>query len=687
MLWALQLLAWKPERLVRVMSILARLCRWKIDDNWASTPMGALEAVFLFWMPQTAASLSQRNRALETLARKFPDVGWQICVDQFNPGSTIGHPSIRPRWRTDAYDAGEVTTVGEAQDGQRQAIELALGWSAHDEHTLGDLVERLEALGSDYRKRVWELISAWNDTGPTDSQKAVLRERIRRCALTRRGRHRRLDEAEREYARQAYALLESQDAVTRYQWLFLRQWVDESADELEDEELDYQKREERIASQRHDALQEVWAASGLSGVMELCRSGDASRVVGWHMTEICTGVQEVADFVQEIMGERSDELQDKCEQCISGFLARLDMSDRDAALAELLARPGSDEDAYIRLLLCAPFDGGTWRHVDRLSKPLKQRYWKEVVPYWSRHDASEIATFVDELLKVDRPLAAFHAAHMDWQRLDSPRLIRLLTEVATNGAEPPTLYRLDGYYVSEALDTLEQRGDTSRDDLARLEFLFIEALDHSKHGIPNLEAQLAETPALFMQALALPFRRNDGGEDPPEWQPPNSDNREAVASAAYVLLTSASRIPGTQPDGRIDLKKLTDWLEQVRSLAREYGRAEIGDEMIGQLLSHCSPGDDGIWPCPPVREAIDDLGSQDIATGMLIGIRNARGATWRGAGGAQERGLAEQFRSWSREVAFEHPFTANMLEQIAASYDHEATWWDNEDAVRQRLVH
>ena len=387
------------------------------------------------------------------------------------------------------------------------------------------------------------------------------------------------------------------------------------------------------------------------------------------------------------MGERSDELQDRCEQCISGFLARLDMSDRDAALAELLARLGSDEDACIRLLLWAPFDGGTWRHVDRLSKPLKQRYWKEVVPYWSRHDASETATFVDELLKMDRPRAAFHAAHMDWQRLDSPRLIRLLTEVATNGAEPPTLYRLDGYYVSEALGTLEQRGDTSRDDLARLEFLFIEALDHSRHGIRNLEAQLAETPALFMQALALPFRRNDDGEDPPEWQAPNADNREAVASAAYALLTSASRIPGTQPDGSIELKELKDWLEQVRSLTREYGRAEIGDDMIGQLLSHCPSGDDGIWPCEPVREAIDDLGSQDIATGMLIGIRNARGATWRGAGGAQERGLAEQYRNWSREVAFEHPFTANMLEQIAASYDHDAAWWDNEDAVRQRLVH
>ena len=387
------------------------------------------------------------------------------------------------------------------------------------------------------------------------------------------------------------------------------------------------------------------------------------------------------------MAEQSDDLRDKCEHCTAGFLATLDLQDRDGILAELLARLGSDDDARIRLLRCAPFDGGTWQHVDRLSKGLKRRYWREVEPHWGRHDDSATATFVDELLKVDRPRAAFHAAHMNWNNIDSPQLMRLLTEVATNGAEPSGDYRLDDYYVTKALDTLEQRGDTSRDDLAHLEFLFIEVLDRSEHGIRNLEARLAETPALFIQALALAFKRNDGGEDSAEWRLPNSENRAAVVHAFYALLTNASRIPGAQADGSIDLGKLKAWLEQVRTLAREYGRAKIGDDMIGRLLSHCPPGDGGIWPCEPVREAIDDVGSQEIATGMLVGIRNARGATWRGEGGAQERELAEQFRSWSREVAFEHPFTASMLEQIAADYDHDAKWWDEQDSVRERLGH
>ena len=599
----------------------------------------------------------------------------------FNPGSTIGPSNCKPRWRTDAYDAGEVTTIGEA----RKAVELALDWSTHDEHTLGDLVERLGVLHPDQRNRVWKLIGAWNDAEPGDTQKAALRERIRRFALTRRNRQRAIGDAGRESARQAFALLESRNPVARHQWLFLQQWVEESVDELEDEQPDHQKREERIARQRREALQEVWGESGLDGIQELCRSGDASGVVGWHMAEICTGVQDAADFLQGVLAERSDDLPDKCEQCIAGFLAKLDLQNRDGVLGELLTRLSLDEDSSIRLLRHAPFDNATWQGVDRLPKRLKQRYWKEVNPHWIRHDASAIATFVDELLNVDRPRAAFHAAHLDWQLLDSPRLIRLLTEVATNGTEPWGYYRLDTHYVSKALETLEQRGDTSQEDLVRLEFLFVEVLEDSKHGLRNLEAQLAEAPALFMEALAHAFKRNDGGEDPVEWRVSNSDSRASAARAAHALLTNASRIPGTQGDGSIDLEKLKAWLEQVRTLTHEYGRAEIGDQMIGQLLSNCPPGGDGVWPSEPVREAIDDVGSQEIVTGMLVGIRNARGAALRGEGGAQERGLAEQYRSWSREVAFEHPFTANMLEQIAASYDQDAKWWDNQDSVRRRL--
>src|SRR5439155_23729598 len=97
--------------------------------------------------------------------------------------------------------------------------------------------------------------------------------------------------------------------------------------------------------------------------------------------------------------------------------------------------------------------------------------------------------------------------------------------------------------------------------MARLEFLFVQALEHSKHRIPNLEKQVGKSPALFVQALALTYRRKDGGEDPPEWGVKDTEHRSGVATAAYRLLENIKRIPGTDNDtGKIDEEALRAWV-------------------------------------------------------------------------------------------------------------------------------
>ena len=94
------------------------------------------------------------------------------------------------------------------------------------------------------------------------------------------------------------------------------------------------------------------------------------------------------------------------------------------------------------------------------------------------------------------------------------------------------------------------------------------ALDHGERGIPNLERQIAETPALFMQAIALAYKRSDEGEDPPGWKNANEEARTNIATQAYRLLHNVRRIPGTQNDGTIDIAKLKAWIGEVRTLCQ-----------------------------------------------------------------------------------------------------------------------
>src|SRR6202040_3938159 len=116
-------------------------------------------------------------------------------------------------------------------------------------------------------------------------------------------------------------------------------------------------------------------------------------------------------------------------------------------------------------------------------------------------------------------------------------LIRVLSEAAVSASEITTQFSLSAYYISAALEELSRRSDVSCEELARLEFTYIQTLDHSEHGIPNLERQLAGSPNLFMQALALAFKRNDDGDDPSEWRLANPENARGAARAANTLLT------------------------------------------------------------------------------------------------------------------------------------------------------
>lgn len=683
---ALEILAWNPDWFRRVVPILAKMCEWKIDDNWVNKPIYTLKSIFRSWMPQTSVSVQVRNELLEELTQRFPKVGWQVCTDQFDPNSRMGHYNAKPRWRTDGIGVGDVTTKGERYQFQSKAIELALNWKKYDEYTLGDLIKCFPVLSHDYQSRIWKLVVAWNKTEPFDKQKAYLNKQIRQFVLTERIRPENcIDETTKKKAQQISNLLKPTNLVQLHKWLF-QNWIQETEDEIEEEQYDYQEKEKRVRKKRLDALDEIFINSGVEGIKEFCRYVESPYIIGIHMAEIIKEVEQASEFIQNLLIDDSSEYRDKLGPCISGFLFKLDNRDCNTVLEELCKRFDYKNNILIDLLNYAPFNPKTWYHVNQLPEHLKREYWETVNPGVCYHfDESSISTLVDELLKVNRPYVAFSAISSCFKVLDSTRLKRLLTELATNRSEKSSYYRITPNHISEALDILEVRSDITSNEIANLEYQFILILNHTEHGIRNLETKLSESPRLFMEALVFSFKRSDNREDPNEWKLSSKEEQEAVAKIYFELLSKAKRIPGTLKDGSIDGKKLKEWLREVRILSRKFGRLVVGDQMIGQFLSNSPADEDGVWPCEPVREALEEIKSTEISIGMSIGKQNSEGPSWRMENDDLESKFAEKYRKWSQQIEFNFPFTANMLKEIASSYERDAQWWEHRKRV-EKLV-
>ncbi|KVZ36678.1 addiction module antitoxin [Burkholderia ubonensis] len=697
LLWALEGLSWNPKTLPRAASILARLAQVEIDDNWVNKPINSLLSIFRAWMPQTAANHEQRVALMKKLAERFPNVAWRICVAQFGTHHQVGDYNHKPRWRPDGYGFGEpFPTWGPTIEFMREMVEMALTWPNHSLGMLCDLIERLHDLAEADQNRVWTLVEDWAKNSASDADKAVMREKIRVSTLSRRAalRTRKGGQTTRvaTAGMAAYAALEPSDLLNKHAWLFRNGWVEESADEIEDiEKIDFQKRDERVTRLRIAALREIVAQRGLAGILQLAERGNTTWVIGGLVASAVLSEHELVEVLRLALAPilaGKEELHAH-KNLLSGALRALVDDDKRGAVLKSVAADLAAEDV-VQLFVLAPFCRSTWKLVDTLSEANQTKYWSEVTPDWIHDADAENNEAVERLLKAERPRAAFSCIQFHPAKLDAQVLFRLLSAMARGGKDRPGEYRLEHYYVEEAFKHLDSSPALTLDEKAGLEFAYIDVLARpwdrqGQHGIPNLERYVETHPELFVQAISWAYKRNDGGTDPAEFHVP-SERIADMAERGYKLLEAIQRIPGHNDLDELAGDRLAKWISTVRQSCAQLGRSEIADICIGKLLSFAPVGDDGVWPCEPVRDVMEDIQSEPLMKGAYIGVYNSRGAHWRGEGGEQERALAEKYRKWGQIIQVSHPFVSSkLLMDLAESYDRDASREDAEAGIRRRL--
>ena len=674
---ALECLAWSPELLPRVVEVLARLSYRKIDDNRSATPKNTLRSLFRFWMPDTDAAIEQRMRALDGLVGRHPDIGWwvSLCVARRPRVYEIIPRCYRPQWRGDRSHTGRPATLDQDHRLVRKARDICLNWPMHTEKTLGDLVEGLEELDDPARQAVCDLLDRWVDEPQSDQARDSLRERIRRCAYTRGFRA----SATVGRIRRAMTKLAPGDLVVRHRWLFASA---SPRDGIDDADSTLDRITDRIHVQRQDALRTIWRERGFNGLNDLCRHGNATRIVGSLMPEILGGTQEAIPFVRWCLDKMSEDGANRYESCLESFLAGLD-TDSLPALADEIGR-SHGESGRLRLLVSMPYRKA-WGLLETESDAFRSAYWEKAEFGPGRYPAGDIHELVDRLLEAGRPIAAFQAVSLDWDAVETSRLTKLLHALAGVGAP---FHRLYGSRIPDMFKSLDRRADVTIEEKAKLEFVFLRVLDGSEYEMPNLARQIMSSPAWYAEAVIRAFDRGDGRKDPPELRIDDTEQHGDMAKAARDLLQWVHHIPGTDAHDVVHAEPLTAWLDEVRALCARYGRVEVGDLSIGELLSldRAPSDDDGQWPCQAICEALQWMSCGDVDKGFIIGTYNARGVVMRPVeeGGDQERALAAKYRGWAQQVVYEYPHVGSILERIAEIYDRDARRRDTDANLQRR---
>lgn len=477
LLWALENTAWRPEYLVRTAAILARLAETPIADNVINKPSGTLSAIFRSWVPQTAATLEERVKALEYLVRHYPKVAWPLCVEQFSDQSGIGHYSYKPRWRPDAHGHGEPISVGEARAFALRALELALDWKAHTCETLADLIASAANLDEAHETKIWDLVADWSKTA-SDEDKTWLREKLRiSTPMRQRQRNEQSDQrAARaaDRARRAYEQLEPKDLILKHTWLFKAHWIDRSADEIADENPDFEEREKRIAATQVDALRAIVAERGMEGVLALAEIGNGARLIGSLLPRVLVTADEQIQAIETLLGYRPLPEAQTRKRLICGLFGSLPDDHLTQVLPTLTRQRSLAE--IVPLLVLAPFRSATWRFVESLGRDVEREYWNEVQPIWRPPSEDELRFAVNQLLDAGRPVAAFNLAELDLEQLEGEQLYRLMKAMATSTSERASP-QLKPEWIRRGIKLLNESGQIAVEEMALLEFRYLKVLE------------------------------------------------------------------------------------------------------------------------------------------------------------------------------------------------------------------
>jgi Helix-turn-helix domain len=663
LLWALEVLCWNADFLGEASRALARLHDIDPGGRLSNRPLESLKSVLVGWIRHTSAPFKSKMRAIERICRQMPTVGWELLLGLWPSDDEMLTPPASPRfqdWKPDNHSV----PVSEWLEYISQLVRMAMQLADQDPQRWTQLIEYVGRLPKRERDQLLDVLGLVADPdmlNPAD--RLSMWERLRNQIAE----HERFSDAEWVMDSDALARLkataerlEPTTDVRRYAYLF--DWRPDLPDVDTDDLKGY---DEKLHELRARALEETIDSDDPSALENLARRSPAPTQFGWLLGEVAP------DVVTPQLLSWLDAPSHKLHEAAASWAQRT-LRDRGVErLRELLKHPEAAQPARrTAIARNAPASAEIWNALEEIGPELADAYWEAAVLWHISPDDIQRAT--RELL--DRRHAwravdvlALHAKRKGvGSRTLTPQLVRDVLEAAIAHVPPNTQAPLLGYELGSLIDYLEEEA-VAIEQLARYEFAFFRLLGSQRRPRALFEA-LGSDPAHFVDLVSRVYR----GKDEPRRQ--LNEDEQAKAQHAWWVLHQWHRLPGLREDGTVDRDDLDRWVRQARLAFADIGRADIGDEQIGQVLAASPTGTDGMWPAEPIRDLIETIGSQSIEVGLHVGKVNLWGVTWRDPyeGGKQEHVLADRYREWAKLTASDWPRTSRLLRGLAEDFERQA---------------
>lgn len=680
LLWALECLAWSPQLLGHVTLTLGKLARLGPEGKLSNRPANSLRTIFLLWQPHTYAFLEKRLEAIDTLLYREPEIGWELLIALMPQSHDFCSPTYRPRWRQFSEKTENTITIAEHWESIKAITERLLLHVDNDGQRWAKILENFSALPPRERQRIIEqlLSCAYKISNGRSEVWNKLRTTL--------SHHRSfpdadwaLPEQELKGIEKIYLLLEPQDTIDRFCWLF----DEDRLDLPEGEKRDYKKTEQIAAQRRSEAVKAIKSEHDLEGLVKLAEQTKNSWLVSTAVAEADISPEEE----QKLFSLLEDENK-KRVGFVQNYISCRSLKEGDRWIDNLVEIAQSQQWPAAKttsLFVAFPQKRIVWNLLESFDEDIRKDYWRQSTIRLFDMPVEDKIYALKQLLHVKRHFTALDTAAIfveempaDLEEIPADLIAKLLQKAATEKSNED--FHVQPYDVERLFEMLDKSADIKEEEISRLEWLYLPILAGvgSGRSPKMLHKELSNNPEFFAEVIRYIYKpKNEAKKDDEESLPQELIKQRA--HLAWELLRGWKTLPGSDNYDQIDYQKLKIWVEKARKLCENLDRKEIGDTHIGQVLAHAKLKE-GVWPPEVVCKIIDEVQSKELDNGFSTGIYNKRGVVTKSPfkGGQQERVLAEQFRQYADKWAIRYPKTAAILTNIAEGYENEAKREDKE---------
>ncbi len=723
LLGALEVLAWKPGRVKKVMRLFCELqVRFenRIGYNFSNRPSRSMHAILSPWMPQTGAKIDERKSVLTDLYNGYSKQVAELAQSLADSGHEIVHFTNLPIWKDYALGIPSAT-----RDEQIQIIEVAIkiliqyiGDGKQDIDSRFELAKRsltnFHYWGEKFAQLATKTICSLPCDNPTLNE--ILLEQARRTLVWRNNeleKEDRQNDLTSSLLQQVREKFQPKDLTRKYAYLFTN-WPSLENEDIEDE---YEGKEQKLEVARSKAVGEILDQFKHDGLVDLLTLSEDSSALSillfknyiskdkFNLEEylfICFEKSDIDIFklknhVRYLFGwtEGHPNVPDALSaieaiEIIENVIRRLDEHGQVEQLTEkkvLLLHALRIDQPQVR------------KYIDNLPAELKSHYfsyYRGSSPLECRPDEDtgkhppESAWLIENYIEHKRPRLGWSSFVVS-DYIPFEKQIDLLEAIFIEGRDEGTendpLPR--NYDIERTLEKAleESPCDEQENRLMNIEFKFFKFLGHkfTKDGGIFISRHIGKTPSFLIHLARYIYKTDDGKNASDDL---NQNSRKFYADTSFEILNKLNlffeHFPWMQEQGEHDAPMFFKWVQNLRDLAKKEKMATAIDLILGAGLSKKVLSDNDLRPLPVVCEILEKFGNENMLSKFRTGRFNSRGVL---NGGIDNKGystarLAEHYKGLAEDLQQDYPATAYVMKQLAQSYHADAEIELREGATR-----